>query len=203
MCEFSSKLVAWLDGELPDREAVGIERHLRACLECQERLDRYKNVSEMVRAYCDATLDKRKLNGALPSWVPVLGAAASLALLLAIFAYQSVQRLPAHPSTLAVATAPKVVAAVAPSAKVLIPANRKPLKRALPVSSRSRVESRETRLPAEPAIEIAIPANAVFPPGALPPGFGFVAEVRIASDGSAQELSLHPELTGFQGGPNQ
>ena len=44
----------------------------------------------------------------------------------------------------------------------------------------------------EPAIQITIPADAVLPPGAAPEGASFIAEVSIAPDGSAQEVSLRP-----------
>ena len=46
--------------------------------------------------------------------------------------------------------------------------------------------------PAEPAIQIAIPAAAMFPPGAVPEGLTFIADVTIAADGSAQRLRLRP-----------
>jgi hypothetical protein len=61
----------------------------------------------------------------------------------------------------------------------------------------------ESQLPAEPAIQIAIPDDAIFPPGAIPDGFEFVADVTIAPDGSTQRLQLQPELTGFQGGTHR
>jgi hypothetical protein len=46
--------------------------------------------------------------------------------------------------------------------------------------------------PTEPAIQIIIPAEAMFPPGAVPEGINFIAELDIASDGSAQGLRLQP-----------
>ena len=45
---------------------------------------------------------------------------------------------------------------------------------------------------AEPAIQIAIPAEAILPPGAAPEGVSFVAEVSIAPDGSAHQIFLQP-----------
>ena len=30
----------------------------------------------------------------------------------------------------------------------------------------------------EPVVEVALPADALFPPGAVPQGFSFIAEVR-------------------------
>jgi hypothetical protein len=47
-------------------------------------------------------------------------------------------------------------------------------------------------------VYIAIPADALFPPGAFPEGVGFVADVNLRPDGSAQRLRLQPQLVGFQ-----
>ena len=52
--------------------------------------------------------------------------------------------------------------------------------------------------PAEPAVEITIPADAIFPPGAVPEGVSFAADVTIAPDGSAQQIRLRPQLTEFE-----
>jgi hypothetical protein len=53
-------------------------------------------------------------------------------------------------------------------------------------------------LPSEPVIQIAIPADEMFPPGAVPQGMNFVADVAIAADGSAERLRLRPRLVGFE-----
>jgi hypothetical protein len=58
-------------------------------------------------------------------------------------------------------------------------------------------------IPAEPAVEIAISADAMFAPGAVPPGISFTAELTIAADGTAERLGLHPRLSGFQRRTNQ
>ena len=44
----------------------------------------------------------------------------------------------------------------------------------------------------QPAIEIAIPAEALFAPGAVPAGFSLTAELSIAGDGSPLALRLQP-----------
>jgi hypothetical protein len=44
--------------------------------------------------------------------------------------------------------------------------------------------------PTETAVEIAIPADAMFAPGALPPGMNFIAEMSIAPDGSVRQVRL-------------
>jgi hypothetical protein len=56
---------------------------------------------------------------------------------------------------------------------------------------------------AEPAIEIAIPADAMFPPGAVPTGMSFMAELTIAADGTALQLGLHLRPAGFERSANQ
>lgn len=57
--------------------------------------------------------------------------------------------------------------------------------------------------PAEPPIQIDIPADAMFPPGAVPPGMSFTADLTIASDGSPERLGLRPRLAAFEGRSNQ
>ena len=44
--------------------------------------------------------------------------------------------------------------------------------------------------PTETAVEIAIPAEAVLPPGAMPEGMNFIAELSIAPDGSVKQIRL-------------
>jgi hypothetical protein len=43
---------------------------------------------------------------------------------------------------------------------------------------------------AKPPIRIAIPVEAMFPPGAVPEGITFIADLSIAPDGSVQGLRL-------------
>jgi hypothetical protein len=45
---------------------------------------------------------------------------------------------------------------------------------------------------AEPAIQIAIPGEAMFPPGAVPEGVTYIANVSLAADGSVQGVRLQP-----------
>jgi hypothetical protein len=47
-------------------------------------------------------------------------------------------------------------------------------------------------LPSGAAVEIAIPAEAMFPPGAVPEGMNLIAELSIAPDGSVERLRLRP-----------
>jgi len=55
-------------------------------------------------------------------------------------------------------------------------------------------------LPNEGTVQIAIPAEEMFPPGAFPDGMNFVADVTIAADGSAEQLRLRPRLASYERG---
>jgi Putative zinc-finger len=50
----------------------------------------------------------------------------------------------------------------------------------------------------EPSVEIAIPAAAMFPPGAVPEGISFVADLSIGADGSVQQVRLQPQISEFE-----
>jgi anti-sigma factor RsiW len=189
-CDCSEKLVAWLDGELSTGEAAHVKQHLGACRACRIKVEAYKNVSVAVQAYWDAAGTHR----AAPLRVlPYIGAAAAAAA-LAFFLL--------HPHVLAPAVqlppATSSVVAV-PDAK---PASPAPSVRIKPVRVRHAAEppqSFQTNSPsAESAIQIAIPADALFPPGAFPQGVAFVADLSIAPDGSPQRLHLEPQLVQFE-----
>jgi hypothetical protein len=61
------------------------------------------------------------------------------------------------------------------------------------------VQTQDTNLfPSGPAVQIAIPAEAVLPPGAAVAGENFVVDFSIAPDGSAQGIRLRPQLTGLE-----
>jgi hypothetical protein len=64
------------------------------------------------------------------------------------------------------------------------------------LAARRPMQSAEL-LPAQPAIEIAIPWDAMFPPGAVPEGVSFVADLTLGADGSAERLRLQPRLVKF------
>ena len=75
MCDFSGRLVAWMDRELPDNEAADAEQHVRECSECRRRVDGYKQVSRAFVAHCDAVMEGTTRRR--PRWVPVLASADS------------------------------------------------------------------------------------------------------------------------------
>lgn len=181
MCDFSGRLVAWMDRELPNNEAAAVERHVRSCSECRGRVDAYEEVSRAFVAYCDAAMQGKTRRG-LPHWVPVLASAAgAAALLLLVFQPASVKQNSVRPRV--ADASPEIVLETAPRA----------VKR---VHRRHAIAPMKTpdanwALP-EPAIQIAIPVEAMFPPGAVPEGITFTAEVSMAADGSVQGLRLQP-----------
>lgn len=194
-CGCSEQLVGWLDGELSNDEAAYMEQHLAACVECRTKVDAYKKVSVALQSYCDAATTSGTHQAALLRVLPYVGGAAAAAV-LAFFLLQSHPRMVAP----AVQPAPAILSVVAvPDAK---PASPAPSPRIKPVRVRRLAEPPQ-RLqtdspPAESAVQIAIPAEALFPPGAFPQGVAFVADLSIAPDGSPQRLHLEPQLIQFE-----
>lgn len=212
MCDFSAKLTAWLDHELSASDAAHVGRHLRLCAECRGRVEAYGQVSRAFEAYCGAYCEgvlasrpRRELSRRTLT-VSAVAAAAAAAAALFLFASPgrvrlSSARAPALKATSGIVSQPAPpVAAQAQSAL--------PLVQTLPDLER-RSGAEQTRhaatqprfaetSPVPPAVEIAIPADAIFPPGAAPEGVSFAADVTIAPDGSAQQIRLRPQLTEFE-----
>jgi hypothetical protein len=187
MCDFSEKLIAWLDNELTENEAIVIGRHVRGCAECRSRVNSYEAAGKMFDAYWEAVMAS-KATRRRPRWIPVLAGAAaataSIAALLLVFLRVPVEQLPLHRSA---GTPPPAIVAKAASSPV------KRLRRGAGsrVQSAAQVQS-EKWATGSPAIQISIPANEMFPPGAVPEGINFVADLSVAVDGSAQQLHLRP-----------
>lgn len=180
MCDYSGKLVAWMDRELPDSEAADVERHVFACAECQGRVDAYEQVSARFVAYCDAVVgQKRPAPFIRRHWISVLSGVAAAAVLSLVFMRASIRQVPIHPQ-LARASPAIVVEAPKP---VMTVHRRRTVAR--PIASASWML-------AEPAVQVVIPAEAMFPPGAIPEGVNFIADLDIGADGSAQGLRLQP-----------
>jgi hypothetical protein len=180
MCDYSGKFVAWMDRELPDNKAADVEQHIAACDECRERVEAYEQVSASFAAYCDAAVG-RKTPSRVRHWVPVLSGVAAAAVLALVFMRVPVKQIPVRP-----------LEAVASPAIVIetVPRPVKAVHRRPPIARTKMASASWT--PTEPAIQIVIPAEAIFPPGAVPEGISFIAELDIAADGSAQGLRLQP-----------
>jgi hypothetical protein len=205
MCDFDGRLVAWLDRELPEDEAADIERHLKVCAECRRRAEAYERTSIAFNAYCDAVSAVAGGRRALPPKMAVLGAGALAAIVVLTL-------LARHPRTEAIPPQPHVSAqdGNAPTAVVQrIDASTSPSQPA-PSNEGSIRKGRQRHfvaaeqkqdanlLPAGPAVEIDIPAEAVLPPGAAVAGENFVVDLSIAPDGSAQGIRLRPQLIGLE-----
>lgn len=189
MCEFSSKLIAWIDGELPDDQMFAINRHLTQCSECRQQAAAFREVSHAFLA-CSRTVPQQRA-GAWRAAVLVPAAIAAAGVLAALLMLpRHAQEASRHPSITGVAAAPAV-----PLDKLLAmaPLHSVPARM---VATRPRRVKRAPRLsewmPAEPTIQILIPGDALFPPGALPEGVDLVANLRFAAEGSPASLALRP-----------
>jgi anti-sigma factor RsiW len=186
MCDLSLNLVAWLDGELSPGEAAAVASHLETCEECRRRCDALRDTGESVRLYSDAILaaqsrpavPRRSVQG----WVPALTCAAVAAAMLVLFFVP--RRPPAPPDPI---EPPVMASTVAPEA-LPSPSPHKQVHKSRPRPAAPRPE--QPWPPADTQVEIAIPAEAVFAPGALPEGMNLVAEISIAPDGSLREVRL-------------
>jgi anti-sigma factor RsiW len=200
MCDYSGKLVAWLDRGLDDDQMAEVQRHLGECVECGTQLAKYEQVSKAVDSYC-AVVFKANVRARHSRWVPTLSL-VSAAAVAAAFAFVLLRPRVEPP-----VSAGPVVAAAQPAA---VPETVVPEKKAAPDKA---VHRRRTRtraavqksnwVPAEPAIQVAIPAESMFPPGAVPEGVNFIADVSFGPDGSAPQIRLRPRLIGFEGRTTQ
>jgi anti-sigma factor RsiW len=182
MCDVQGKLIAWLDRELSSDEATDVDRHIKGCQECRDRLATYKQVSETFDVYCDAVV-AAKMRRRVPRWVPVLASSVVAAVVMFLaFPRTRIEPPPVITPTIVAASLP-VLAQAAPE-----PPPRKTVQR------RYAVPPMQTRAvkwqPTETAVQIAIPAEALFPPGAMPKGMNFIAELSIAPDGSVRQVRL-------------
>ena len=189
MCDHSGKLVAWLDGELGNDEMAELERHISACGKCRSQLESYQHVSARFDAYCDAVLSAKAHRRTLPRRVPVLTAVAIAATLVLGLLRARVPAVAPLSVQVQTQTAPP------PSVVEKVPASV-PSKTVHPPPAAAASTPRQTAnwQPTERAIQISIPAESMFPPGAVPEGLNFLADLSIAADGSAEQIRLRPRL---------
>lgn len=204
MCDFSGKLIAWLDRELPADDAASVERHLEACSECRSRIDEYKRVTSEFDAYCNEVIASNPRRE-IPRWIPAVSAVGAAAALLTLFlalprkhveppALRNSRGTQEVPSAVVAKTTP---GAVSPVERV----HRRPAVATAQIRTTNAqpAQSENTFFVSnEPVIQIAIPADEMFPPGAVPEGMHFSADLAIAADGSADGLRLRPRLAGFE-----
>jgi anti-sigma factor RsiW len=186
MCEFQAKLIAFLDRELPSEEVAGVERHIEGCEECRNRLAGYELVNETFAAYCDAVM-AAKTRRPILRWVPVLASAAVAAVVMFLaFPEKRMGPPPVLTPTITAVSVPGQMPVLAPPAPEPAPHKKMHRRQAVPAVQERAVKWR----PTETAVQIAIPAEAMFPPGAMPKGLNFVAELSIAPDGSVKQVRL-------------
>ena len=183
MCDVQAKLVAWLDRELTPDEAGAVQSHVEECHECRRWVATYERVSQTFDAYCDAVMAAKAPHRAL--WVPVLAGALIAATVVGL-AFLRTGVVP-----------PAVIDPTAAIASAPVPG---PPSVAEPILHKSMIRRRNPTLhirelatqeqPMDASIEIAIPADAMFPPGAMPDGVNFIADLRIGPDGYVKQVRL-------------
>lgn len=185
MCEFESRLVAWIDGELDADVALEMERHVRICDLCSAKASEYREVSKAFAALCAAMPVQR--NSSRLRWAAMSAAALAAAAAVVLWMLpKPVEQLPTV--TPKVAPAPAIAFETQPQT---LPAQAKTV-------ARHRVhppaEIPQARWASEPSIEIAIPGDAMFAPGAIPTGITFAADLSIGADGSPRALRVRPGI---------
>ena len=187
MCDISQRLIAWLDHELSANESADVELHLEHCAQCRNRLAAYKRVTYALVEYCEATAAP-KMPDKLPSWATGLAAAAAA---IAIALFLTFPRARIQPPVLHASAETSPPTVVLRAATPLRPAARFAKFHQRQAVSPVQVQSAEW-MPYEPAVQITIPAENMFAPGAIPAGVSFIADLSIGADGSPQRLRLRP-----------
>jgi len=210
MCDHSGRLVGWLDREMQPDEAAEMERHVAECAECQKAVAEFENASNSFEEYCEAlaqSKEERKSTHVAPIW----WAAAAAVLLTVVVAYPrrhdaALTQTPSMTQPVQPVSSESVAAKAAESVS-------EPFQRdhhaARPRARRGdggaaccvpeEMQSRNVSWVAEePSVQIAIPSEAMFPPGAVPEGVNFVADVSIGADGRVEQLRLLPRPAGLE-----
>ena len=191
MCDYSGKLIAWLDRELGDDQMAEVQKHVQECVECRTQLANYEQVSNAFDVFCDAAIAVESRRRQL-RWASILLAVAAVALAAALALIMF------RPTAKPVAPAPLRPAPIArPN---VVPATTRAASRPSPrwhATPHLRAQASNT-LPPEPAIQVTIPAEDMFPPGAVPEGVSFTADMSLGPNGSAQQVRLRPRLVGFE-----
>lgn len=162
-CEYAGRLIAWLDRELPEEEASNVEWHIAHCAECRQAAKRYEEIGAAFLDCYEMAMPGTRRRSRPWHLAPVLVGAAAALLLAILLRPQPAGQLPLDSPPAPPVPAMALVRAPAP---------------AVIVHTKHTPAPRQVWVPEEPAVEVALPADALFPPGAVPPGFSFIAEVR-------------------------
>ena len=191
MCEYENRLIAWIDGELEAVDSLQVELHLQACAMCRNKVRDYREVSRAFAVYHTAPRIQRfrlRPAGAAAGALAIAATAAAILWMVQTPAPQL--RFPAPKIAL-----PPAIAFETKPAGSAIPA-KAPEKTVAQQSLAQRKSIRPQPVwpNMEPFVEIAIPADAIFAPGAMPAGFTFAADLGIAGDGSPGVLRVQPGI---------
>ena len=192
MCEYENRLVAWIDAELEAGDALHVELHLRACQICRDKVHDYREVSRAFAAYHTAPhIQRIRLRSAGAAAGALVMAATAAAILWMV--QTPVQQLPLPAPKIA---QPPAIAFEAKPAGSAVPAKEAPYKTVekQTVARRDDIRPQPAWSNMEPFVEIAIPADAIFAPGAMPAGFTFAADLGIDGDGSPGVLRVQPTI---------
>ena len=197
MCEYSDRLIAWLDEVVPVEEAAVVEGHLVTCGTCRESLIAYRGVSVEIKAYCQAVTDG-EVRRPVATWAFAASSVVAIAVAVVIWGgFSARARVKAWPDPAAsVATVAIPQQSEPKDLEPLRPHHSAAYGSVAPerMGRAHRAETATTRaadlnwIPAEPSVEIVVPADTVFPPGVVPDGISFVADLSIGADGSATWL---------------
>lgn len=224
MCDFSGKLIAWMDGELTASEGAAVQEHLESCAACQNSVASYRRASDSFAAYCEAataSVAEARTRLRARGWGWAAAAAAAVALLFFVPKHVTKSRAPVEknvaanqstPGSLVPALAPPALAPIAPASVGEVHSSAAPAAERGPrnVAAYPHRANRERILTASvpvrseaspataPAIEIAFSSDSIFPEGAMPAGVSYVAQVTLAADGTAEQIRLQPRLVEFQ-----
>ena len=203
MCEYSKRLIAWMDGELAKSEAAEVEQHVRACPACGKCVSACEEICREFAAYYAAFTQTRPVaqRQRVSSWVPTAASVAVVAAMLMIaFITRSAKQVPtiqqaaAIPSTVETSPIADAVPASPPAAENHYPLYRqqKPIRVGQARRTTKPESAKAQWAMIEPAIQIAIPAEAMFPPGAVPEGVTYIANVSLGPYGLVQGIRLQP-----------
>jgi len=185
MCDYENNLNAWIDCELEPDVALDVEHHLQICASCSTKVSQYREVSREFAAY-HAAVPVRK--SSFPwRWATIAAGFAAAAAMILWMLPLPVEQLQLQ--------SPKAAEPPAMAFETPRPSVPAPLKKVHHQTTAKRNEippAAWTGL--EPSIEIAIPADAIFAPGAVPPGFTFAADLSMNGDGSPRFLRVQPTV---------
>lgn len=188
MCEFSSKLVVWIDGELPDDQMSAIDGHVAQCSECRAQAAMFRGVS-----HAFAVCTRAQVVPPGRAWRPAVLVPAALAASVVLAALLMLPRYAHEPKFQRTAAPVPAVATVPPDKLVAMVPRTVPARMVASRPHRAKRPARPSEwMPAEPTIQILIPGDALYPPGALPEGVDLVANLRFAAEGSPASLALRP-----------